>query len=84
MSRTPVETCSVTELRRNPSACIATAKRNDAPLFITRRGTVIAVLMTIEQYQFMRDETNAFADFIRSSTRSDKSNYRCYLEETHL
>ncbi len=65
-----MDTCSITDLRRNPSARVEQVRRSGHPLLITRRGTPIAVLMSIEQY------AAAFREH-------DRQDYRCYLEEKY-
>lgn len=70
VNRTDIDTCSLTELRRSTSACIARAEASARPLFITRRGTVVAVLMTIEQYERMRGHTDELCASVRATTTS--------------
>lgn len=68
MNQSGIDTCSVTELRRSASACIARAKESGRPLFITRRGEAVAVLMTLEQYEFMRGEGAGLSKFLAAAT----------------
>lgn len=70
MRQVDIDTCSLTELRRHTSACIARAKDSGRPLFITRRGTVVAVLMTMEQYALMNREAEEVAASVRAATGS--------------
>lgn len=70
MDLTEIDTCSLTELRRSPTACIARARDIGRPLFITRRGTVIAVLMTLEQYESMQREAEELAAFMQRAATS--------------
>ncbi|PKQ14925.1 MAG: hypothetical protein CVT67_11865 [Actinobacteria bacterium HGW-Actinobacteria-7] len=68
----PVELgrCSLTELRRRPSSCIARARDSQRPLLITRRGKAIAVLMTLEQYELQNREAEELDNFVRSAATS--------------
>lgn len=65
MDRSKIDTCSLTELRRRPTACIARSRDIGRPLFITRRGTPIAVLIPIEQYEAMHGEVGELAAFVQ-------------------
>lgn len=71
MNRTEIHTCSVTELRRSTSACIARAEASGCALFITRRGTAVAVLLTIGQYELMRGEAHQLRASVPVATTSD-------------
>ncbi len=68
MDRTTIDTCSLTELRRRPTVCIARARKVGRPLFITRRGTPIAVLIPIEQYEALCREDEELAAFVKRAT----------------
>ena len=67
-----MDTCSVTDLRRNLSARVAQARESGHPLLITRRGTPIAVLMSIEQYDAAFRERDELATFVRAAASGEK------------
>lgn len=70
MNRADTDRCSLTELQRRPSACIARARESQSPLFITRRGTVIAVLISIELYQLMHQADEELAALVQRAATS--------------
>lgn len=51
------DTCSVGELRRRTGACVEAATASGRPLFITRRGEPVAVLMSLQSYEALIHET---------------------------
>jgi prevent-host-death family protein len=68
MNPADIDRCSLTDLRRRTSACIARARDSGHPLFITRRGTVVAVLLSLEQYELIHREDEEIAAFVRRAT----------------
>lgn len=67
MADTEFDVCSLTELRRRPSAYIARARDGRRPVLITRRGRVVAVLISIETWEQMNREAEEFAVFASTS-----------------
>ncbi|MDZ4169501.1 MAG: type II toxin-antitoxin system Phd/YefM family antitoxin [Coriobacteriia bacterium] len=53
MTDHPIQTCSMTELRRGLSRHIAQVSESGQPLYITRRGKIVAVLLSLEHYELM-------------------------------
>lgn len=75
MTVEPAETCSVTELRRGLSRYIARVNESGQPLYITRRGKTIAVLLSIELYELMQRQRDGLSDQVRSTlAASSRSN----------
>jgi prevent-host-death family protein len=66
MKLADMDTCSLTDLRRSLSRCIARAKDGRRPLLVTRRGTPVAVLMSIEQYGDASQEHDELGLFVRA------------------
>ncbi len=66
MTVDPVETCSLTELRRGLSGYIARVNESGQPLYITRRGKAVAVLLSIELYESMQQQRDELSSQVRS------------------
>ena len=67
MTANPAETCSITELRRGLSHYIERVNESGQPLYITRRGKAIAVLLSIELYELMQRQREELSSQIRST-----------------
>ena len=67
MTDRPIETCSVTELRRGLSRHIARVNESGQPLFITRRSEIVAVILSIELYESMQRQTAELVSQLRSA-----------------
>lgn len=93
-----VQTCTMTELRRGLSSCIARVTESGEPLVITRRGKGVAVLISLEQYERMRrDRDELLARARRHTHRADaaallgaredsgldEADHRSHLENKH-
>ncbi len=72
MATSPIATCSVTEFRRGLSRCIARVNESGRPLYITRRGKTVAVLVSIELYELMQRQRDELVRGL-SSTPSEPS-----------
>lgn len=60
MPNSPAEYCSVTQLRRGLTGYIALVKETGQPLYITRRGKTVAVLLSIEAYALMQRQRDEY------------------------
>lgn len=90
-----LHTCTVTDLRRCPSACVARARELGSPLFVTRRGQIIALLIPIEQYERTHHNDTLSAESLPDTPLAcslgcrlkgatvDETDYRRYLEEKY-
>jgi prevent-host-death family protein len=70
-----MDTCSLIDLRRNLPSWIARAKDGRRPLAITRRGTTVAVLMSIEQYELAFRSRDELASFVRAGATATLSRF---------
>lgn len=62
-----MDTCSVTDLRRNLSTRVEQVRTSGHPLLVTRRGTPVAVLVSIEQYVAAFGERDELTSFVRAA-----------------
>lgn len=97
MNLAELQTCTVTELRRRPSACVERARALGAPLLLTRRGKPIAILIPIELYEHMRSQLTTSADSLGieitpraaslvgalKGATTTEADYRRYLEDKY-
>jgi prevent-host-death family protein len=67
MAASSVETCSLTDLRRSLSRHIEHITRTGSPLYITRRGKPIAVLLSIALFERLQEERQALVNQLRSA-----------------
>jgi prevent-host-death family protein len=81
MKLAEMDTCSLTDLRRSLSRCIARAKDGRRPLLVTRRGTPVAVLMSIEQYEHAFQEHDELACFVRACATATLSRSDAVMRE---
>jgi prevent-host-death family protein len=57
----------VTELRRGLSGRIAQVNESGQPLYITRRGKIVAILLSIELYELMQRQREELVAQLRSA-----------------